>query len=179
MADQEHKETIKIIVGIITLIIVIGLTIGLVVWAVGESNDKTDDLKASLASTELREFDIYNGTAVKGSSVITAIKQYQGRGLTIIVDNKSTKLGDKSGISTPDKGNSCTSYLVPLDSIDYDSDKGMYTATAGDEEEITNLQNAQKRGNAAYIPSAANYTSTLLMSEDFSEVLGIVFDKIA
>lgn len=185
---DEWKEGIKQAIIIVIIVAIIGVAFGLVYMALNAASKGQDKLATQLTELDNRAYDAYNNVIVTGANVTSAIKQFQGQPVAVLVFTKRNISGDGNGINycaligasgdtAPTLADNPT---FALTSITKDEAKGKYyvddSLSVWQSVQNTNLKQSNIKSSQHYINPAAKYTASLLYDVN-DEIVGIVFEQ--
>lgn len=164
MIEENGNKFAGIAVGILIFILFIGVVMVLVNFGSNTANDGIDNLVSTVSSLELKQYDTYNNRIVKGSTVVTAVRNYNTQQFAIRVVTGSDTSGTVYGCA-----------LTGFSSLD--AATGFYTSTSLDLTSTdTNLSNIVNKGAAQFINTTANFQSNLIVDGN-GQVVGINFEQ--
>jgi len=167
--SDEWKDILKIVIGAIVLIMVIGLVFAIVSYATKTYNGKMDDLKVTVASQDIRQWDMYNNTVLTGSDVIAAIRQY--------AQSKEKEDPFFVNVTTANKGDGTFGVKV-TGYTDSDKDGILEVSNqAYDQDPTHTLSDIGPKGTC-YISDTAKFNSKIVLDNDTSKVVGITFCQV-
>ncbi len=185
---DEWKEGIKQAIIIVIIVAIIGVAFGLVYMALNAAAKGQDKLATQLSELDNRAYDAYNNTIVTGANVTSAIKQFQGQPIGVLVFTKRNINGDGNGINycaqIAASGDTAPTLSAnptfALSAITKDENKGKYyvdsSLSAWQSVQNTDLKQSNIKNSQHYINPAAKYTGTLLYDVN-DEIIGIVFEQ--
>jgi len=169
--SDEWKDILKIVIGAIVLIMVIGLVFAIVSYATKTYNGKMDDLKVTVAAQDIRQWDMYNNTTLTGSDVIAAIRQYaKGKDYEnpFFVNVTTTNKGNgQFGVEVSGYKDNDTDGILEVSDQDYDTDTNIIT-----------LSDIGPKGTC-YISDTAKFNSKIILDNDTSRIVGITFCQVS
>ena len=161
MGDQ-GSDAIKIWVGIILTLFIVGILFGVVMIGSRGTNGATADISKKATTLSEGQFTSYDGQVVNGDQVLGIIRQVAGEECVVYVDNSKNQ----------------TCYFYEAD-VNVDDGTATLKDAVSAKDQTSRLNAAQTRSADGFIASASEFTGTLLRDPDTDAVTGLAFVKIS
>jgi hypothetical protein len=175
---NEGNDIIKIAIGVIAVLILVGIVFALIRYASSTRDDAMDNLTSAVGQMDQLKFNAYDNVTVRGAAVTSALYEFDGQPCAIIVQTRATT-------------NPTTNFLAELSAIptaiESSGDlrgfyKGAFSldATTHDFSEYRRDFSITKdnRLTSTYIKPTANFRATLIKDEN-GTTIGIYFEQIS
>lgn len=152
--ENETNPVLKLIAGISIVLVVIGVIVGIVMFATNKANTLTDEIAKTTDSLLETKYTQYDGNTITGANLLNLIKTTYSEGdeIYILVKNNSNKTGVYY---------CCKADLAPLTS----------------NEQSTAVKNAQTKSNTGcYITPSGKFGGAVIKDANDS-IIGLVFTQ--
>lgn len=173
---NEGNDIIKIAIGVIAVLILVGIVFALIRYASSTKDDAMDNLTSAVGQMDQLKFNGYDNVTVKGAAVSSALYEFDSQPCGIIVKTKAAT-------------NPTTNYLAEFTSVptavESSGDlKGFYKASFK-LDTTTNQFTGYRRDfsvtkdnklTSTFIKPTASFKSTLIKNES-GVTIGIFFEQ--
>lgn len=188
---KEGFSVVKIGLGSLLVLALIGIVFAIFMLGSNKVNSTTNDLSNTMDSAELMQYAAYDNTEVKGSDVLTAVKNYQTQNIKIYVATKAgngatpysaTDLSNGTGISGSVytygymgvQGSSDTAPTLNAESGAWEA--SIVPGSAGSETFNKNFTPlTDKNSTETYVSQSGRFWSYLVYDTSTGEMSGILF----
>lgn len=191
---KEGFSVAKIALTAIIVLALIGIVIAIFMLGSNRVNKSTSDLSDTMDSAELMQYAAYDNVEVKGSDVLTAVKNYQSQNIKIFVATKHLNGGNAYSATDLSAGTGSVSnvysygYMGVSGSTDtaptLNSESGVWEATIVPDDITSEMFNknfsplTDKNSKDTYVSQSGRFWSYLVYDVDTSEMSGILFVQV-
>ena len=173
---NEGNDIIKIAIGVIAVLILVGIVFALIRYAASTKDDAMDNLTSAVGQMDQLKFNGYDNVTVKGAAVSSALYEFDSQPCAIIVKTKAAT-------------NPTTNYLAELTAIptaiESSGDLNGFYKGSFKLDAATNEFSSYRRDfsvtkdnklTSTFIKPTASFKSTLIKNES-GVTIGIFFEQ--
>lgn len=173
---------VKNAVSALVILLAISVVLFLAYLGLDAANASGEKIANTTTAMDMRSYDTYNQTTIKGSTVLSAVKNYQNQPIGVIVRTKGDA-GDGMNYNAALTTAEVTD--VPA-SWEFEGGLGMNDAQSGlitegglmvfQDYQNLNTQTATDKSKQTYINPSANFKSALIFNAN-EEVIGLYMEQ--
>lgn len=185
---DEWPALVKNAVSALVILIAISVVLFLTYLGLDAANASGEKIANTTTAMDMRAYDTYNQTTIKGSTVLSAVKNYQNQPIGVVVSTKSKNIINYNALLSTASSGSDPSHAAYVGAGDNewglapamnDEQSGLVLDGLAVYQEAQNLntQTATDKSKQSYINPSANFNASLIFNLN-GQVIGLYMEQV-
>lgn len=177
---NDWTELVKNAIAALVILLAISVVLFLAYLGLDAANSSGEKIVNTTTAMDMRSYDTYNQTTIKGSTVLSAVKNYQNQPVGVVVQTKAKDVTNYNALldtGAPTAAPTDWSFAGTLKMNDENSGVVLDDLNVFQDFQNLNTQTATDKSLPSYINPSANFKSVIIFNAN-GEVIGLYMEQV-